>query len=117
MPTPNSFTPHQKLDILQAAQELQGPELGAFLREKGLHSTDLESWRTEILSALGNKPTNRAHSTRYADKKRIRELEKELRRKEKALAEAAALLILQKKVQALWADEDGPTQLRSEGRS
>jgi hypothetical protein len=40
------------------------------------------------------------------DKKRIQQLEKELQRKEKALAEAAALLILRKKVQAIWGDKE-----------
>lgn len=40
-----------------------------------------------------------------ADQKRIRELERELQRKEKALAEAAALLILQKKLNALWGSD------------
>jgi hypothetical protein len=40
------------------------------------------------------------------DKKRIRELEKELNRKERALAEAAALLILRKKAQAIWGDKE-----------
>jgi hypothetical protein len=40
------------------------------------------------------------------DKKRIQELERELNRKEKALAEAAALLVLRKKAQAIWGDED-----------
>ena len=41
-----------------------------------------------------------------ADKKRIRQLEQELRRKDKALAEAAALLILQKKLDAYWSNVD-----------
>ena len=40
------------------------------------------------------------------DKKRIRELEKDLNRKEKALAEAAALLILRKKVRAIWGSNE-----------
>lgn len=40
------------------------------------------------------------------DKKRIRQLEKDLQRKEKALAEAAALLILRKKAQAIWGDKE-----------
>jgi hypothetical protein len=43
----------------------------------------------------------------------VRELEKELRRKDKALAETAALLVLKKKVQAIWGDEDESTQPRS----
>ena len=40
------------------------------------------------------------------DKKRIKALERELRRKEKALAEAAALLVLRKKLNALWAENE-----------
>ena len=37
----------------------------------------------------------------------IRALEKELRRKDKALAEVTALLVLAKKMETLWGDEDG----------
>jgi transposase len=44
----------------------------------------------------------------------VRELEKQLRRKDKALAEAAALLVLQKKVQTIWGDEDDDTKPKSE---
>ena len=47
------------------------------------------------------------HAVLLADQKRIRELERELRRKDKALAEAAALLILRKKLNALWGDDAG----------
>lgn len=42
-----------------------------------------------------------------AGQKRIRELERELHRKDQALAEAAALLILRKKLNALWGDDAG----------
>jgi hypothetical protein len=45
--------------------------------------------------------------------RRVRELEKELRRKEKALAETAALLVLKKKLDAMWGDEDDDTEPRS----
>ena len=44
----------------------------------------------------------------------MRELEKQLRRKDKALAEAAALLVLQKKAQAIWGDEDDDTGPKSD---
>ncbi len=40
-----------------------------------------------------------------ADKKRIKELERELKRKDKALAEAAAILVLRKKFNAYWSDD------------
>jgi hypothetical protein len=51
-----------------------------------------------------------AASTRSNDARRIREFEKELRRKDKALAETAALLVLQKKVRAIWGDGDDDTK-------
>ena len=51
----------------------------------------------------------RRPSSRGADSKRIKELERELRRKDKALAETAALLVLQKKVHEIWGDGDDDT--------
>ena len=47
----------------------------------------------------------RLQETQRADRKRLRELEKELERKDKALAETAALLVLRKKAQAIWGEE------------
>jgi len=80
--------------------------LGAFLRRRGLHEAQLRQWREAALKGLSDKRPSAPRS--QADKRRIRELERELRRKEKALAETAALLVLQKKIQARWGDgEDG----------
>jgi hypothetical protein len=89
------------------ANRLVGAELGAFLRREGVHEATLEEWRAAALEALSpavatGKPTGPA--------KRIVELERQLHRKDKALAEAAALLLLQKKVQALWAVADDDTE-------
>ena len=61
---------------------------------------------SEALGGSGPRPTERARSE---DKRRLKKLERELARKDKALAEAAALLVLQKKVQAIWGDEDDDT--------
>jgi cell fate (sporulation/competence/biofilm development) regulator YlbF (YheA/YmcA/DUF963 family) len=47
------------------------------------------------------------------ESKKVRELERELYRKDKALAEVTALLALKKKVQELWGDEDGSTTERN----
>ena len=49
---------------------------------------------------------NKLKASQKDDKKRIKHLERELKRKEKALAEVAALLVLQKKVQAIWGDPE-----------
>jgi len=59
-----------------------------------------------MLNGLQHKPSRRDAKERNADAKHIRKLEKELNRKEKALVETAALLVLKKKVQEIWGDED-----------
>ena len=97
---------------LADCQWLEGSELGAVLRREGLHGTVVDEWRRHVeegaLAALGGK------RQRTREQKRIRELERELKRKDKALAETAALLVLTKKVQALWGDGDDDTPGRNE---
>jgi hypothetical protein len=75
-------------------------QLGAFLRKQGIHETNLQQWRLQMLNGLGKMVTEKKKKTNKrntVDAKRIRSLEKELNRKEKALAETAALLGLKKK--------------------
>ena len=101
----------EKLRIVMAAAALAADELGAFLRREGVHEAELEQWRSAVLDAgqaalEGGGPRAAA---RGVDGKRIKELERELRRKDKALAEAAALLVLQKKVREIWGDGDDDT--------
>jgi hypothetical protein len=72
-----------------------------------VHEADLAEWRTQAHDAVLAAFSGRRQRT--ADQKRVRKLESELRRKDKALAEAAALLVLTKKAQALWPDEDDDT--------
>ena len=97
----------EKLRIVMAAAALGPDELGAFLRREGVHEAELEQWRAAAQAALdGDGPRP---SSRGADTKRIKELERELRRKDKALAETAALLVLQKKVREIWGDGDDDT--------
>jgi len=104
---PQDWNAEEKLEVVMEAQGLSEEEVGAFLRRKGLHEAQLKEWREAALAALGSR---RAGSVSKAEAKRIRQLERELKRKDKALAEAAALLVLQKKVQALWGDEDDDTE-------
>jgi transposase-like protein len=79
------------------------------LRSKGLHETHLQQWRLQMLNGLGKQPNFKKPKTSVADAKQIRDLEKELRRKDKALAETAALIVLKKKVQEIWGDEGDNT--------
>ncbi len=112
---PQDWTAEEKYAVMIEAASLSDEELGAFLREKGLRQGNLKQWRQEMLTALGAAKVRPSKPS--AETRRIRELERELARKEKALAEAAALLLLKKKVQALWGDEDDTTAPRKGRRS
>jgi hypothetical protein len=103
---PQHRTAQEKLHLVLEAARLTGDELGGFLRREGIHEAQLEQWRAAMLEAVD---TAGRQKRSQADVKRIRELERELRRKDRALAETAALLALKKKVQAIWGDEDDDT--------
>ena len=87
------------------AAPLSEAELGAFLRKRGLQTTQLSSWRTTIAAALSERPPRKPEAR--SEQQRIRVLEKELLRKDRALAEVTALLALRKKVEMIWRDGDG----------
>ena len=98
-PTSKSWSVEEKVRVLSEASKLSGSQLTAMLQREGLLLAELEQWRL----ALGEDKAS------VATTKRIRKLERELARKEKALAEAAALLVLKKKVGHLWEDEGDDT--------
>lgn len=98
--------PAEQLRLLIEAQGLSDEALGSFLRREGIHAAELETWRTTVLNALGERTP--ARSAKTSDRRRIAELERELARKEKALAEAAALLVLKKKFQEYVEGADKP---------
>ncbi len=104
---PQDKNSEEKLRLVIEASALDEEALGAFLRREGIHSTHLEQWRSTMLAGL--EPRRRANPQLRELKKKNKRLEKELSRKDAALAETAALLVLQKKVQSLWGDEDAST--------
>lgn len=108
---PQEWTADERLRAVAETLALEGEGLGVYLRRNGIHREQIEQWRAEARTAL-EQPNRRRRPA--AETKRIKELERELRRKDKALAEAAALLVLRKKVQALWGDEDDDTAGKNE---
>jgi len=94
---PQSSSSQEKLRIVVEAARLKPEELGAFLRREGLHEAQLLEWTRAATSGLDDpRPPERTKKVKNAEQRRIRELERELRRKDAALAEVAALLALQK---------------------
>lgn len=92
------WTPEAKLKAVFDTTNLSDTELGHYLRKEGLYSNQVAEWRSEIISGLALKPKFK----RDERDDQIRVLEREILRKDKALAEASALLILQKKVSLIW---------------
>jgi len=110
---PQEWSAEQKLAIVLEAAAIPDAELGEFLRRKGVHEAQLKEWRDAAIGGLsGSKRPDRKEAT--SDARRIRELERELKRKDKALAETAALLVLKKKVQEIWGDEDDDTDPKND---
>ena len=105
-PTVRDWTVEQKARVLAEACKLDGEELTAYLEGEGVKLPEYEQWRMALDEGGGAS---------VATTKRIRQLERELARKEKALAEAAALLVLKKKVETLYReDEDDDTNRENE---
>lgn len=89
--------------VLECDNQPDEESRGRFLREQGLYSSQIERWRSEMLGGLSSRSNQKDSRDR-----RIKDLERELNRKEKALAETAALLTLKKTAQQIWGDtEDG----------
>ena len=101
---PQDWPAEEKFQAVMDTANLNKSDLGAYCRRNGLHGETLEIWRETCLTSIRKGP--RINPVEKALKKENHELKRDLRRKEKALAEATALLILKKKAALIWG-EDG----------
>jgi transposase-like protein len=100
-PEAEGFSSADKFHLVVESAACNEQELGEFCRRRGLYPEQLAAWREACLGANTPPPRREEPAECRALRRRNSELESELRRKEKALAEAAALLVLQKKVRVL----------------
>ena len=115
--SPRQWTAKEKLSIVLEAASISDEELGAFLRSKGLHEAQLKEWHALATQAAQEAlagPKKKSGKKASSETKKIKQLERELRRMEKALAEMAALITLQKKMKEIWGDGDDDTPTRRE---
>ena len=98
-----AWTAGARLEAVITTAAMNEAGKSAWCREHGVYPAELDKWRASCTTALADPEDVRAspQATR-ADRKRIKELERELLRKDRALAETAALLVLSKKVQAIF---------------
>ena len=100
---PQDWAAEEQLVALHETHGLSGESLNAWCREKGLFAHHLSSWKAAFCSEIKTGALGARDLRELRDENG--QLKREIVRKDKALAEAAALLILQKKFRALWEDE------------
>ena len=93
--------------VLETAA-LNEADLAEYCRKRGLYPAQIAAWRSacEQANDWDRASTARVGQATKEEKKRVKDLERELARKDRALAEAAALLILRKKASAIWGGEE-----------
>jgi transposase len=113
-PTPGNgqaseqWSSEDKFLVVMETYAMNQADLAEYCRKKGLYKEQIEAWRESCLNANGREPTQtkQLNQELKEEKRKAKTLEKDLRKKEKALAEAAALLLLRKKAQAIWGDQE-----------
>ena len=105
---PEGWTSRDKFAAVVETAAMNAQERSEYSRGRGLYTEQLERWRVDCEQAADLADSRRQSQEREskAQRKRIKALEKELQRKEAALAETAALLTLRKKAQAIWGESE-----------
>ncbi len=103
---PNAWSDEAKLAIIIETAPLNTVETNEYCRRKGLYPEQIQQWRAAAVAGQSKSLSKSEREELQALKKRCKKLEKELIRKEKALAETAALMVLRKKAAAIWGDQE-----------
>ncbi len=107
---PQDWSLEERLEIVMACNSLGDEEKSAYCRKQGVYPHQVSQWKLEFTS--GNSASGEAITRQEVKnlKNENKALKKELNRKDKALAETAALLVLQKKVKAIWGTDEDDSQ-------
>jgi len=104
------WTAKEKFEAIVQTAPLNNAELSEYCRKHGVYFEQLKEWRRDCIAGCRNAPDQKyikqSKQKEKAYKRRVKTLEKDLRRKEKALAETAALLVLKKKIQDIWGEPE-----------
>ena len=109
---PDQWTPENQLAVIIETAALNEAEMAEYCRKKGLFAEQIQQWKAAFISGVSAKPVASSEQRKALtveqkkDKQTIKKLEHELRRKDKALAETAALLVLTKKAREIWGEPE-----------
>lgn len=107
----NTISSREKFMIVMETYTLSEIEISKYCREHGLYVQDVKNWRISCLEANDTKKEIMSNpldlkAELSEEKRKSKELQKELRIKDKALAETAALLVLRKKLNAIFGENE-----------
>ena len=109
-PSNTSLTRPEQFQHLLATSKLDEAALGAYCRAHGLYSFEIQQWKNEFMTPLDKKKKAEPKADPIAELKALRAevklLKKDLRRKDRALAETTALLVLKKKADLIWGEPE-----------
>ena len=95
-----------KLQMVIDTADQTEEEQAAYCRKHGIYTNHLHEWKKQVLAALGAVNTKKHKSSQQKVTNEVKQLKRDLDRKDKALAEVSALLILKKKANQLWGDNE-----------
>ena len=103
---PEKWSSQDKFRVVLETSSMNEAHLAEYCRKKGLYAEQIAAWRKACEQANANAHEQHKHTAEQTrqDKKRIKDLQRELNKKDKALAETAALLVLRKKANAIWGE-------------
>lgn len=107
---PQDWSLEEKLSLVIACGSLSEEAVSQLCREQGLYSHHIKQWKQEFVSPGKTRNSGRHSNEAKTLKHEVKTLKKELNRKDKALAETAALLVLQKKVSEIWGSDEDSSQ-------
>ena len=106
-----AWTAAARLDAVMTTAAMDEVTRNAWCREHGVYPQQLEQWKEAATQALAAPEEQRASPLQTRrDRQRIRALERDLRRKDKALAETTALLVLSRKLEAIFKHPEGEAE-------
>ena len=104
--SPKNWTAEERMSALLKTGSMSAEDRTAWCRKKGIFAHNLDQWKKDAISAMVPKSIKAQTEKERKYKKEISALKKDLSRKEKALAETAALLVLKKKAQEIWGEPE-----------
>ena len=96
------WTAQEKFEIIVSTANLSQEQLSEYCRKKGIFPHHVKAWKQDFIDGSTTQNSSKQKSETKALKNEVKKLAKELRRKDRALAETAALLVLKKKVEDYW---------------